>query len=413
MCRQQRIHSFGLAVLSIGWCTICHAQWPSFLGSQGNPVAKNDVIPEKFTVATGDQAAQNIAWRRPIIGRSVSGPIIVKDRIFTTSSSAMEGRWGYTTAIDSRNGNVVWQRSIKTTGRPYCHPTSANAAPTPCTDGQRVFAFFSSNDLVCYDLDGNLQWFRSLVDTHPLAGNDVGMSASPVVADGIVAVSVECQTDSFMAGINAQTGETVWEIPRARKANWSSPVVVTTTDSQPLIVAHSGQNVVAIYPRTGKVAWELDEKCSTIVSAAFTDGMLYLPAGGVKAYRIGKASDKPELAWSSSKVNANTSSFTIVNPLGVIGLNRGVLSCCDDKGESRWQARLPEAGQFWSTPLVAGHRMFAADLKGKCFVVDLKDTEAEVVSVCELGGEVLSSPAVDSTGLYVRSVDALWKIQKL
>jgi outer membrane protein assembly factor BamB len=408
-------HTVLLAVFCVLFtCTpSANAQWSGFLGNQGNPVISSEVIPAKFKIEKDGQPSENIAWRRALPGRSVSGPIVVSDKVITTSSSAMEGRWGNTTAIDTKSGNIVWQRSIKTTGRPYCHPTSANAAPTPCTDGSRVFSFFSSNDLVCYDLDGNLQWFRSLVDAHPLAGNDVGMSSSPVVTDGVVVVCVDCQADSFIAGIDSQTGATLWEVPRPRKANWSSPVVINCADGKKLVVAQSGNNAIAIEPKTGKQQWELDEKCSTIASSAFVNGTLFLPAGGVKSYRIGNSSDKPTLEWTASRINPSSSSIAVLDSLGVLGLNRSVLVCCDFKGELKWQARLGEAGQFWSTPIVAGRRMFAADSKGKCFIVNLLEDKAEVVSECELGAEVLGSPAADTTGVYVRSTDALWKIQQL
>lgn len=409
-----RLIPTGLTLAVSLFCTThCQAQWPGFLGNRGNPVTTTSVIPDTFAVEKDGTAAVNIAWRRELPGRSVSGPIVLGDKVITTSSSAMEGRWGSTTAVDAKNGNIVWTRTIKTTGRPYCHPTSANAAPTPCSDGQRVFSFFSSNDLVCYDLDGNLQWFRSLVDTHPLAGNDVGMSASPVVTDGVVIVCVECQADSFAAGIDAATGATLWELARPRKANWSSPVVVTGTDGKNVVVIHAGNSAVGVDPKSGKSVWELDEKCSTIASASFVNGTLYLPAGGVKAYRIGASSDKPTLNWSAQKINPSTASLAVVDSFGLLGLNRGVLVCCDDKGELKWQARLPDAGQFWSTPVIAGRKLFAADAKGKCFVVDLRDDKGEVLTVTDLGAEVLGSPAVGADGLYVRSTDALWKIKQL
>jgi hypothetical protein len=44
--------------------------------------------------------------------------------------------------------------------------------------------------------------------------------------------------------------------------------------------------------------------------------------------------------------------------------------------------------------------------------VDLTETGGEVVGQSDLGTEVLGSPAADQDALYVRSVDALWKIQE-
>lgn len=387
------------------------AEWPGFLGPDGNPFVAEDFLPERFAVETEETASLNIAWKTSLPGRSVCGPIITSGRVVTTSSSAMEERWLHICAVDADSGQMLWHRSIQSTGRPYCHPTSANAAPTPCTDGKRIYSLFSSNDLVCYDLDGNLVWYRSLVDTHPLLGNDVGMSSSPVVVDGVLVVSVESQGDSLAAGFDAETGEALWEIPRARKANWSSPRVAVGTDGRSVVVLQNSENVLGVQPRSGRVAWQLDERCSSIVSPVCFGGVLYLPSDGLKAFRLENAFDSPKFLWKAARMNPASSSLVAVDGLGLFSLNRSVLACGDFSGQMKWQLRLPDAGQFWATPLVAGERMAAFASNGKCFLIDLLNDGGRIVSECDLGSEVLGSPAGDRHALYVRSVDALWKIQ--
>lgn len=396
---------FALCVRSVS------AEWPGFLGPGGNPVTTQGALPMSFAVAGDGKQAENIAWRTPLPGRSVSGPILVAGKVITTSSSAMEGRWMHVAAVDAESGELLWKRSTRATGRPFCHPTSANAAPTPCTDGQRVYAFFSSNDLVCYDLDGNLQWFRSLTDEHPRSGNDTGMSASPVVVDNVVVVTVECQADSFAAGFNAQTGETMWELPRPRKANWASPRVAIGGDGKKVVLLPGSNKLIGVEPQSGSEVWSVDAACSSVASAVSADGKLHLPARGTKVFDLPKALDVPKLAWESSRISPSSASL-LVSPLGVLGLNRSVLVCCDHAGELRWQARLPDAGQFWATPVIAGEHLFAFAMSGKCFTVRLSEEGGKVVATSELGTEVLGSPAVGDGALFVRSVDALWKIAK-
>lgn len=386
--------------------------WPGFLGPGGNPVVSQEIIPDKLQTRTETETAVNIAWRRELPGRCVSGPVIADGKVITTSSSSLEERWMHLSAVSADNGEIVWQRSMRATGRPYCHPTSANAAPTPCTDGRHVYAFFSSNDLACFDLLGNLVWYRSLIEAHPLAGNDVGMSSSPIVVDGVVVATVEGQGDSFSIGLDAATGKTLWEVARPKKANWSSPRVATGQDGKNVVVIHSSSNVIGIEPGSGRVAWQLDQPCSSVASAVFAGGLLYLPAGGVQAFRMAKGLEKPELEWKSSKINPSSSSLLVVDSLGVVGVNRSILVCCDFSGEVRWQTRLPDAGQFWATPLVAGRRLIAIASNGKCFIVDLKNDAGELISQSDLGVEVLGSPAADDQAVYIRSVDSLWKIRK-
>ncbi len=391
------------------WASVSRSDWPGFLGPGGNPVVDQSHAPTSFVPESEGKPAENIAWRTPLPGRSVSGPIVFEGKVFTTSSSAMEGRWIHVAAVSAADGELLWLRSLKSTGRPFCHPTSANAAPTPCTDGQRVYAFFSSNDLVCFDLDGNLQWFRSLTEQHPLAGNDVGMSSSPVVVEGVVVVTVESQADSFTAGLDALTGKTLWELPRPKKANWSSPRVATGNDGRQVVVVHGMDGFIGIDPQSGRQAWSVKDSCSSVATAVFANGRLHLPASGTKVFELPLAQAEPKLIWESSRISPNSASL-LVTPSGVLGLNRSVLACCDNAGELKWQARLPDAGQFWATPVIAGDYLYAFAMSGKCFIVQLSETGGEVIAECELGAEVLGSPAVVDDSLYVRSVDAIWKI---
>lgn len=404
-------HCFlGLVLLPlVQLCSPVHADWPGFLGPGGNPVDARAELPKSFSVSEGEAPATNIAWRIPLEGRSVSGPIVVDGKVITTSSSAMEGRWIHVAAVDAESGELLWERSSKSTGRPYCHPTSANAAPTPCSDGNLIFAFFSSNDLVCYDLDGNLQWFRSLTDKHPLAGNDVGMSSSPVVTEGVVVVMVECQADSFTAGLDAETGELLWEIPRPKSANWSSPRTAVCEDGKGIVVLQSGSSLVGVEPRSGESLWEVDLRCSTVASSVFADGKLYVPAGGLKVFTLPGGNLEPKMVWETSRISPNSASM-LVSSFGLIGLNRSILVCCDEAGERLWNARLEDAGQFWATPVIAGNLLYAFAMNGKCFVVELSQDSAKVIEECELGAEVLGSPAIYGNALFVRSTDALWKI---
>lgn len=390
------------------------ADWPGFLGPGGNPVTAESSLPVDFEVGGEGEAidlVKNVAWRIPLEGRSVSGPIVVGDLVLTTSTSAMEERWLHVAAVNKQSGELAWERSTKATGRPFCHPTSANAAPTPCSDGQFVYAFFSSNDLVCYDLEGNLQWFKSIVNEHPLAGNDIGMAASPVVVDGVVVVSVECQADSFVAGISAENGTTLWEVKRPADSNWASPRVAVAQDGSKAVLL-SGNSFAGVDPQTGKELWALDIGSSTVATAASVDGQIFVPGKALQVYDFATASEAPELAWETSRLTPGSSSM-LITPLGVIGLNRSILVCCNTEsgqGERRWNARLKDAGQIWATPVVAGEYLYAFGMTGKCFTVKLSEDSAEVVAESELGSEVLGSPAIDDGALFVRSVDALWRI---
>ena len=69
----------------------------------------------------------------------------------------------------------------------YFQTFSAVAANTPCSDGKRVFAFYSSNDLAALDLDGNLLWYRGLASDYPEAGKE--QSHTYLVADRVATLA--------------------------------------------------------------------------------------------------------------------------------------------------------------------------------------------------------------------------------
>ena len=226
-----------------------------WLGFRGDGTSAAAAAPA--TLAVGDGG--NLAWQRQMPGSSVAGPIVIGDLVVSTSSSGQDGEAIFVSGIDLVSGQVRWEQSFRATGRPFCHPTSANAAPTSVSDGERIYAFFSSNDLVCLSLDGELLWYRGLGFDYPKAGNDIGMASSPVVASGVVVVQVESQGDSFAAGIDGKTGENLWRMDRPKISNWSSPVAIHRPDGTVEVVLCSQTDVIAVDPRTGSEKWKIDE----------------------------------------------------------------------------------------------------------------------------------------------------------
>ena len=121
---------------------------------------------------------KNIAWRTPIAGRGHSSPVLWGDKIFLTSAvptdggpaappreQGQRGPGGGSAAgrehkyvvmcLDRRNGKVLWEQ-VANTGKPhegYHHIYGSFASNTPVTDGKKLYAFFGSRGIFCYDLE--------------------------------------------------------------------------------------------------------------------------------------------------------------------------------------------------------------------------------------------------------------------
>ena len=398
------LFSIGLSVpLGVGLCAA--DDWQQFRGPGALGASVSSKLPEQFDGAT----LKNVVWKTPIPGRSVGGAIVVGDQVITTTGDGMDQRRIRLLSYDTKTGKQRWEQQLVARGRPYCHPTSANAAPTPASDGEHVVAFFSSNDLACVDLQGNLVWYRSLATDFPKAGNDVGMSSSPVIVDGVVIVQVECQGDSFAIGINIVDGTTAWLMDRPRKANWSSPTLVKMPSGKSGVILQSSEDLVAVSPSDGKAMWKMEMGCSTTPSAVADGNRLIVPSGGLTVLDLSSAG-APSQLWKENKLNPNACSPVVANDK-VYVVNRTVLVCGDAfTGKVLWQLRIPDAKQIWSSPVIAGNRLYLFSMEGACFVVDISGEEGRIVETNQLGDEVLGSPAVVGNAMYVRGATSLWKI---
>jgi outer membrane protein assembly factor BamB len=380
------------------------ADWAQFRGPAGTSVAADAKLPTSFNVAE----KQNVAWRADLPGRGPSSPIVVADRVVVTCSDGPLQEKLIVACFDAKSGKSLWRRQFWATGRTYSHPDSANAAPTPASDGKRIYAFYSSNDMICLDLDGNLQWFRGLAFDYPKAGNDVGMASSPVVVDDTVVVQVENLGDSFAAGLDATTGETRWRTPRRASMNWTSPAVFRTPQGRNAVLLQSPKVLTAHDPKSGEQLWQFEADCQTIPTAVGTDGRVYVPAKGITALDLSEGT-APKVLWDSNQLNPGPAS-PLVAGNRIYALNRaGVLSCGDvATGKSLWQLRV--GGTHWSTPIIAGGRLYCVNQEGKARIIGLSDAKGELLGEADFGERVQGSLAVAGDALFVRSDKHLWKI---
>src|SRR5580704_6012392 len=216
------------------------ADWLQFRGNNADGIATGD----------GPAKLDRTAWTAALPGRGNSGPIVVGDRIFVTASSGHNQDRLHVLAFEAADGKLAWDRQFWATGRTQCHPKMAVASSNLAGDGQRIVAFYSTNDLACLDRDGKLLWFRGLTYENPNASNSLGMASSPVIVNDTVIVQIETDDDSLALGIDIENGETRWKIDRPHRDNWTSPLVLRGSDrDQDVVVLQSSAGLNGIRPK--------------------------------------------------------------------------------------------------------------------------------------------------------------------
>jgi outer membrane protein assembly factor BamB len=383
------------------WCfTATAADWPEFRGPDGRGVAPPQPIRLRWSESEG------IAWTAELPGRGASSPIVVGDLVVVTASSGARQDQLHVIALDKASGRVRWHRRFWATGRTLVHPTSAVAAGTPASDGQRIIALYSSCDLFAVDLAGRLLWQRNLAVEHPRSGNDVGMGSSPRIIDGTAVVQIDCQGDAFALGVDVATGQDRWIAAREKVASWSSPAAVTMPEHGACVLLQGPRGLDLRRAADGKPVWSWQGDCAAIPTAVESAAVFHVPGEGMVA--VAPAAAATRLAWRSSKLSCGMAS-----PLAwgdsIACINRaGVLSIGDlADGRLRGQVRL--AGSFWGSPILVGETIVAANKEGKTFLVAATG-EPKIVAENELPGTFTATPAVADGSVYLRSETTLWKV---
>jgi outer membrane protein assembly factor BamB len=387
----------------------CEAvDWPQFRGPDSTGVLANASIPAKL----------KIDWTVSLPGRGLSSPIVVGKKLFVTCSSGPKQEQLHLICFSYEDGSKLWERQLRATGRTMSHPKTSVAAPTPCSDGKRVFAIWSSNDLAAFDLEGNLLWVRGLTVDYANASNSLGMASSPIVVNDTVVVMIENDSESYSLGVDAGTGRNSWKLERPKAANWTSPISWrANAQSEPVAVLQSSKGLLAVDARSGSKLWEYTGGASTMSSSVVAGGLVFAVSNGITALGPKANNDTPAQVWNSRQINpATVSPLILGNKLFSIN-GAGIVTAADiSTGNVKWKLRL--AGPFSGSPVGAGGLLVSVNEGGLVQVVDV--TGAEGVSAGQLQLPVnqaskeliLCTPALSSQHVFIRSDSNLWRLGK-
>ena len=375
--------------------------WLQFRGNDNRGISLKSETPTNLS-------KNNIAWKTPLPGRGLSSPIVTGNHVFLTASSTADQSRLHVICANKVNGEIEWERQFWATGRTICHEKTCVAAPTPVSDGKNIYALYSSNDLICLDLDGNLKWIRGLMQDYPNASNSLGLASSPIIVDETLIVQIENDSDSFVSGINLKDGSNIWKLARTKKANWTSPIRLNDKE----VAVQGSEGITCVSAKSGTIQWSYNEGASTIPSSVTSadSAILYVPSNGITAIKPRKDNNTPEIVWQESQLRPGTSSPIIVGDNIYIINRAGVLNAAKkDTGERLWRLRLE--GSFSGSPVSSnGHIYVASERKGVFQSIDINGKEGLLRGSIELGETILGTPAIANNSIFIRSDGHLWKI---
>lgn len=264
--------------LSLGQVSVCPAAPDalSYFRHDGGMADDKQKLPDRL-----DESTQK--WRVPLASGH-STPCVYGDAIYVTAFD--EGRLA-TVALDRRTGNTRWTQPVPATHIEQYHTTSNPAAATPACDGERVYVFFGSYGLLCYDLDGNLVWSREIGPFQ----DEFGSASSPIIVDNKLIISADHDVNSFVMALDRTSGKTLWKTERpGATRSYSTPVVLTLNGRRQILVAGALQ-LAAYDADDGEKLWWVNGLARIVnPTPAQTGDLLYVATwspGGDTDARIG------------------------------------------------------------------------------------------------------------------------------
>jgi len=374
-----------------------------FRGNLG--VSKETNLPVRWS------ASEGLRWKANLPGKGLSNPVIANGRVYVTATAAYEQKREVVLCFDVKTGKKLWERQVYATGSTQAHPKTNMAAPTPMTDGERVYALFATCDLVCYDKDGDLVWYRSLVGDYPTVGNNVGMAASPAIHGDLLIVCLDNVGESFAAAIDKHTGKNVWRVPRPRNINWVSPIVIQN-GSQFDVLFQGATGIDAHDVLTGKKKWSAPNlRNGAYASLTSADGVVFASSDKFYGVRPSKGDGEPEILWNSLKMRPGYCTPVASNGLVHVVAGGGIVHCGDAKtGELLWTHRLDAAGSYSASPLLADGKLYVVNEAGITSVLQVNRKEAKLLAANKIGDTILASPVASDGAIFLRSDSAFYCI---
>ena len=420
--------------------------WPSFRGPNASGVVDGQQLPDTWNGAT----RENILWKIPIPGLAHSSPVVWGNRIYVTTAISSKGsatfkpglygdgdasddrsphKW-MLYAIDKRTGKIVWERvAFEGVPREKRHIKSTYASASPATDGRVIVAWFGSQGLHAFDVNGNPLWKVDLgrvdMGAYDIPSFEWGPASSPIIWKDRVFLQVDTQTDDFVLALDALTGKTVWKTDRDEHSTWGTPTIVAGPSGEEL-VTNASKFIRGYDPNTGKELWRLGGSSNiTAPTPILADGLLIVASGRrperpIFAVRPGARGDltlakgatsNASVAWSKTGRGSYMPTPLAYDGILYVLNNDGIFDTYDLKtGQEIYRQRLEPVGSgFSASPVAADGKIYLPSEDGEIIVI-AAGREFKRLAANSMGELVMATPALSEGVMYVRTASSLFAI---
>jgi len=337
--------------------------WPGWRGPSGNGHAPAGALPPLTFSPT-----ENVLWKTPIPGRGHGSPTIVGDTIYLSSANDKKGSQNVL-AVNRNTGAIVWQSTIHEAGASdQIHAKNTYASGSVVSDGKRLFVSFHNRARItvhALSFAGKRIWDKDIGafnQKYPF-----GYAASPLVVGDLVVFQKDAEQDSQLTAFACATGEVRWKTDRENNSSYPSPALIRNRDSA-AIWCYGNNTVNAYDPTSGKLLLEAKagpkHVAGTMVGG---NGLVYGSGGYPESITFAVNAKTGKVAWENNQKCYEQS--MLLHKGYLYGVNdNGIAHCWDAKsGELQWNERTK--GPVSASPVLIGDRLYCFNELGTCFVI--------------------------------------------
>ena len=366
----------------------------------------------------------NIRWRTELPGQGWSSPVIGDGVVYLSAAiprdESPDGDYDLALImVDAASGEVIRTAELirqEAAKSPAIHKKNSHASPTPLLAGDRVFVHFGHQGTVCADRQGNVIWTNRDHSFPPVHGN----GGSPVLVDDRLIFTCDGAEQAYVVALDATTGQEVWRTPRpvdaSKKFSFATPTLIDSPDG-PLVIAPGSDCVLALDPANGEIRWWVRYDGYSVVPKPIVAAGRVLVATGfgptkLLAIRPGGSGEvtASHVDWTIDRGIPETPSLVTHQGLVYSVSDDGIGLCIDgESGEVVWRNRL--GGNYSASPVLVGDRVYFCSEEGVTTVIRAR-REFEKMASNDLREATLASPAVADGAIFIRTAEALYRIQE-
>ncbi len=377
------------------------SNYPFFRGQDGRGVAGGSGFPTEWDGVTG----KNISWKIGTLKPGKSSPVIWDDKLFVTGA---QDKTCEIYCINKQTGALIWTGTASgIQGEPAVLPEmdqeAGLAVSSVATNGKEVCAIFANGNLICFDMDGNLQWSKNI----GVPETSYGYASSLIIYKNILLVQFDSNTKISLIGFDIATGDQKWETLRKGRAVWSSPVLGYFNGS-PQLVINGNPAVTGFDPVSGKELWAVECMSGDVApSVAVNSSMVYAVTDYAKLAAI-KPGAGASIVWQDNTYTPDVSSPVANDEFLFLTTGNGDVACYNSvKGDTLWTHYFMD--QFYASPIIADDMVYLLDRSGVTHIVKAKSSY-QLVSEAALGEAADCSPAFSDKKIYIRGKKNLYCI---